>query len=434
MDLKNIISLAAFAVFVVYLLMGKDAKRSYLLFVLFAFPIIDLFITPVSMGGFKVFDLITYFALLFIIRPAAAFSKPWTIYSTLILVLFLVLLIGCLLSEFVQYSLITFAQLFSVFIYAWLLFEECHNHPEFCATVIKALKVSCLISLGFLAIQLTVGLSFALYKLNPNASSFDALIRYPSYFQDPQKYGQFLAICSFLFLIEKKKGNKAFLIGAFLFAIVICGIFLSGVRAAFAGLCVGLLIVFAFGEKRYKLMGLACILVGVSAFVLFSEHFALFNRVANVNDSADQRYAYWNGAVAIFSKHPFLGIGLGNYQNYVSIHMQEQYWEYADGIEYVDHPENGYLKLLAEYGIAGFLIMLSFFITPIVRAVKALLQDFQGNKMLLFLIASIVSWMVAFTTMYSFSDLRIFVQVISLLCITLTLSNKALAKRTTYGN
>lgn len=429
MEIKNVISIASILCFIVFILLGTNPKRNYLLFVVFAFPVIDLLATPMTAGGFKVFDIITYLILFFLMGKSSQTRQSTGYYSLLIFLLLGVVLLGALHSEFVKHSLISLVQLLSIFIYAALLLEECYRHPDFIHVLLKGLKTACLLSLGFLTIQLVVGVSFAIYELNPNVSAYDAIIRYPSFFQDPQKYGQFLAICSFLFLVEQKGRKRNLGTTGLLFCMVVAGLFLTGVRAAFTGMCAGLVVVFIFGQARYRIMGAVCIAAGVLVFVFFSDSFAMFNRGANVNETADLRYSYWKGAMKVFSKSPMLGIGVGNYQGYVSIHEQGQYWDYGpDRIEYVDHPESGYLKFLAEFGLFGFAIMALLLVSPLISGIRALVINNEPNNVLLFLIAAVISWMVAFTTVYSFGDLRIYLLIVTLLCFIILLSDIATKK------
>jgi len=431
MDIKNILSILSVIVFIVFILLGSRVRRNYLLYVVYVFPFMDLFITTQDFGGYKVFHFITYITLILLIgRPSSANnSKP--IYRFLFLIMSFILVVGSLKSEFVGESLLELSQFLSIFIYAILLINECQEYPDFKHVILKGIKISCLLSLVFLTFQLTFGLSVTLYKLNPNASAYDALIRYPSYFEDPQKYGQFLAMCSFLFLMEDPDKKQHPLINMGLFFMVIVALFLTGVRAAFLGLCAGMIIVFLFGDSKYKLLGIAGCLLAVIIITFYASNFAIFNRGSGLGDTAATRYAYWADAWRIFLIYPYMGIGIGNYQDYVSLHSQHQYWYYFGTYEYVDHPESGYLKLLVEFGIFGFIIYLAFIFGPIIQSVKNLLHKPAESKMLLFLIAAIVSWLLAFLTVYSFGDLRIFILVTTLLCIMIVFSVDS-EKKITY--
>src|SRR5690606_8692617 len=112
-----------------------------------------------------------------------------------------------------------------------------------------------------------------------------------------------------------------------------------------------------------------------------------------------------------------------NYQSYVSLYSQDQYWEYFGTFEYIDHPESGYLKILIEIGLIGFMVALIFLIKPLISAVIRLCTKVNENQTPLFLIAAITSWMVAFLTVYSFGDIRIFSMVVTLVCMLIVLNN-----------
>jgi O-antigen ligase len=431
MELKNLISIFTALAFLVFILFGKEVKRNYLLFVLFSFPLVDLFITPVSMGGFKVFDFLTATTLILSIKkPEGSLISSW--YTVSILTLVSILILGCLASEFPVPSFVSLIQMVSVLAYSKILIDECVRDPKFIALTIRALKLSCMLSLVFLALQLIFGLGVTLYELNPNASKYDGLIRYPSFFQDPQKYGQFLAVSSFLFLIDASNKNT-YIKSLAVFVIIIGALFSTGVRAAFSGLCAGLFLVFLFGNVRYRIAGIACLIAGAVIIIFYGDMFAMFNRGSNVNDTAEVRFAYWNAAIDIFKAHPLFGIGIGNYQQYVSYHAQDQVWEYFGTIEYMDHPESGYLKLLVELGFVCFLIILSFLIIPLVKATKAILL-YKDNKTILLITAAILSWMVAFITVYSFSDVRIFLLVTTLLCLIAASYRESERKNTSYAH
>ncbi|MFC4210402.1 O-antigen ligase family protein [Pedobacter lithocola] len=402
--------------------MGTDIKKNYLLYTVFLLPFMDLFISTQNWGGYKVFDIISYFTVILLIGKPKNTSNLATLYISISLFLMVVLIVGCLHSEFITKSFVFLSQFITVFIYASILIKQLKEEPNFIYEILKGLKFSCLFSLAFLAMQLIFGLSMALYKLNLNASAYDSIIRYPSYFEDPQKYGQFLAMSSFIFLIENPAKKINSLINPALFVLVIIALFLTGVRAAFSGLCVGMFIIFIFGGKKYKLLGIACVVVVVITAVFFSNHFAIFNRGADVNDTASVRYAYWAGAFKIFLQNPFLGIGIGNYQNYVSLHSQDQYWLFFGTYEYMDHPESGYLKLLVEFGIFGFILLLSLIFLPVINAFRAIINPIfvTEKNILLFISASLICWLVAFVTVYSFSDLRIGIFIVTLVSILIS--------------
>lgn len=420
MEVGKILSVSVALGYIIYLLLSKDIKRTYVLGVLYLLPFVDLVITPVSMGAYSVFDFITYLTLLFVAHQITFSTRQISLYAFLFIALLVALLFGCLYSEHVNESVINLTKFMSIFIFTKILIDECLKKDDFFDTVIKVLRLGCLASIAFLIIQLVVGLEFSFAtELNPN-TEIQTGTRYPSFFQDPQKYAQFLAMLSFLFLINLRKGQERPAINYVFFVAAILSIFLTGGRAALLGLSVGFMVIFLFGEIKYKVIGVVGSAAAYLALLLFPEYLIVFNREENVNESYDFRYRIWQEAYKIYENHPMLGIGIGNYQNYVMKYSQDQYWVLSDGVvSYFDHPENGYLKILTEFGILGFTITALFILVPIIRAVIAYFKR-ESDFTVFFLIAAIVSWLVSFISVYSLSDKRILIVVATLVCLLIT--------------
>lgn len=419
MEVGKILGVGVSLLYIIYLLLSKDIKRSYVLAMLYLLPFIDLVITPIRVGAFSVFEILTYFTLLFIAHKIKFSTRNISLYAFFFIVLISILFIGSLSSEFVNDSAINLIKLFSIFIYAKLLIDECLKDDKFFDSVIKALRFSCIASIFFLFIQVIVGLEFSFAsELNPN-TEVETGTRYPSFFQDPQKYAQFLAMLSFLFLVNLSKKQERPFVNYVFFIATILSIFLTGGRAALLGLSVGFMVVFIFGEIRYKVIGVLGAMVAYLALLLFPEYLIVFNREENVDESYDFRYKIWMEAYEIFIQHPILGIGIGNYQSYVTEYSQDQYWVLNGVVFFYDHPESGYLKILTEFGLIGFVITMLFILIPIIRSIIAYFKK-QSDFNIFFLIAAIVSWLIAFISVYSLSDKRILLVVTTLICLLIT--------------
>jgi O-antigen ligase len=162
--------------------------------------------------------------------------------------------------------------------------------------------------------------------------------------------------------------------------------FLTGARAAFSGLVVGLAIVFLIGESKYRTVGLIGGAFGYLLILLFGQYFPLFNRGESYAESFEFRNHIWGEAMDIYRKNPVLGIGIGNYQNYVSLYSPDQFWFMPEGeIMYFDHPESGYLKMLTEYGTIGFALICSFVLIPIASAVINFFNKLADNRIFYFI-------------------------------------------------
>jgi O-antigen ligase len=399
-----------------------NSVESYLLFILVCLPLMDLKITKEAWGGFKTFDAIGYYGLLFLFKDFTDIDlKNRTNFYFLLFVLFMIImLLSGLASEFPDRTYINVFKALPIFIFARHFMKECYKSPAFHYKAIAALKISYFFALAFLFIQWAVGLRFTFYPtLSPNTiDPVFHIIRYPGVFYDSQGSGQYLAMGSFLFLyFPKDASRKSKMFNYAVFILAIIGINIAGSRAAFGGFAIGLAIAFFIAAKRYRIIGLVVVLLGSVIFTTISIHNGIFDRTKTLSDDLSFRQSIWKEAYEIAKRHPLLGIGSANYQNYVMRHAQGQYLEVEDGqLVYFDQPENGYLKILVEMGFIGFAAFLLFLIRPLITG---FVFHFRGifDRRIAFLMASLISWLVAFNTVYSIYDYRILAMVVSMIVL-----------------
>ncbi len=401
-----------------------DKNRVYIKYILLAYPLLafDLFPQLVSLDSF---DFITFSFFLFFYKPKHAKLKIEGIFFFFFLLMIVAAIVGVANAESVSRdTTAAFIQLLSVFVFIRILIDECLSDVEFIYPVISCLKITLVVSLLFLTGQLIFGVDFSISKsVNPNV--LGETIRYTSFFQDPQKYAQFLAAGSFLFLIKDKTAPGLPLKNYVILFLILVAMLFTGGRAGFGGWCVGLLIILLFSNSRYRVASIiACAGLYIVVFY-FQDKFPIFNR-ATLNESYDFRYAIWQDAFNIFMNYPFFGIGLGNYANFVSIHNPDQYWLVDNEIIYFDHPESGYLKFLTEMGIVGFCAIFALLLLPVFKAFKFYLK--YNTTWIILVIASVASWLVGFYTVYSFGDIRIEILIVTLICLLIAGYNCELSK------
>lgn len=424
-SLMVVLTAAALLTFVVWALFSKQPRKIYLLFMLYVLPLIDFKLTPAQFGSISLFDGLSYIILFLRYKDFLTIFKPNRFYFGAFCTLVFLLLLGCLTSHFVGNSLLALLTVVPVFIYGRLLVLELAENPGFMEEMIKGLKMACIFSMVFLAAQLAVGLQLRLYdELNQNTLDSNG-IRYPSFFHDSQKFAQFLAMLSFLFLINKQNIQKPALKNLMMFLLVTVAMFLTGGRSAFLGLTAGVFMLLLFGGAHYK----KYILIGAVAsglvIAFFSKSMIMFNREDKLNNSLDFRAAIWREAYGIYQTHPMLGIGVGNYQNYVMKYSQDQYLVLDnDEVIFLDQPENGYLKILTEYGGPGFVVVFAIILGSIVGAFRAWYKKQTDARIFIF-IASIVCWLVSFISLYSLSDRRNLLVLICPVCFLIFLSNRS---------
>ncbi len=406
-----------------------NTVQSCLLFMLALLPLMDLKITNETWGGFKTFDAIYFYAFIFLFKDFVTVDlrNKNNIYVFLFICLSITMLLSGLLSEFPNPTYFNIIKIFPIFIFGRFFITECLKDPSFHLKAINALKISYVTALGFLFIQTIVGLKFTFYPdLNPNTiDPVFHMVRYPGMFYDSQGSGQYLAMGSFLFLfIESNSKQKSYVLNYLVFLLAIYGISLAGSRAAFGGFVMGILVLLFLGGRKYRVYGSIALVLGLVGYLIIAPQSSVFDRSKNISSDFQFRESIWKETIKISDEHPILGIGWGNYRSYTTRHVQDQYLEFADGeIVYFGEPESGYLKILVELGYVGFLTFALFILIPLVKGVKSSFTN-DHDKRITFLIAPLIVWMVAFSTVYTIFDSRILIMVISMIALIITYPTK----------
>jgi O-antigen ligase len=421
-----VIVVLVLSLFIFQMLFTKsDKNKVFIHFILFFFPFLSIDLIP-SFGSFTIFEFLTIFFFLLFYKSKEEKVTNSTFFVVVFCLLTFIIIMGSLnASSLSQDTWVALFQYFSIFGFAKILIDECVENTMFCKSIINTLKFASIFSLLFLLCQFVFGVEFSFEKsLNSNVLVLD-VIRYPSYFQDPQKYAQFLAATSFLFLIKDKNSKQLPVINYIFVFLSFLALLFTGGRAGLGGWCIGLFIFILFSNNHIKVFSIITIL---SIFILvynYADSFAMFKR-SSVEDAYDFRLSIWQDAIKIFFNHPFLGIGIGNYANYVSVHNPDQFWVSDNRISYFSHPESGYLKFLTEFGLIGFMLVISLLLLPIIKG----LINFRNSKdiNIILIISALSSWMVGFYTVYSFDDARIRVLVITLICLLMTNYQKVVLK------
>lgn len=407
-------ALASF--FILMIFVPGNTNKLYIKYVLLAYPLLAIDLMP-SLVSTNIFSFTTVaFFLLFYKKTPSLKKNDNNIYWLYICVLSIVVTGGLILAESLTSTSLTYLmEYISIFIFSKVLIDECLLERKFIYESVNCLKITLFVSLLFMCGQLIVGPSFTIAK-SPNINVLSGIhIRYTSFFQDPQKFGQFLSACSFLFLIKSTENRKWDIINYALLFLSVVSIFLTGGRGALGGWLLGILLLIVLGEARYRIpVILSLVVLGAVAYN-YSSSFAMFQRGTNLSDSYEFRYVIWEDAFKIFTDNPFWGVGIGNYANYVSVHNPDQYWISDNVITFFDHPESGYLKFLTEFGLFGFIVILLMIFTPLYKGIVLYFKTHKSFHLLLS--ASLTTWLVGFYTVYSLGDIRILILVATLLSL-----------------
>lgn len=416
------LTLLAFGAFTGTLVIRNFRLEPTLLCLIYLIPFLDMKVTPVYLGAFKLYDIFAVICAL-IFWKEMIFSWGYSISSTLaflIIALIVISGISITFSEFPQDLSIKLLKLGSIFVFTRLFIECCSRNPNFRDEALKAVKRAFVFALCFLFCQVAFGLDIKLYnELAENTyDPVNEQFRYPGIFYDSQASGQFLALGSFLFLdIRPTDLRNAKLRNYILFILSCVATVLAGSRSALGGLMAALILFLIFRSTQTRI---ASVVIGVIIVCLsltgFSSLPKILKRTENLDEDYQFRKSLWTEAISIAEKHRIMGIGLGNYQDYIIKHVPSQYIELKDGSYlYFDQPENGYLKVLVELGVAGLATCLLLIILPVINAVyRYAIGEIDSG--ILVHIASIVTWLIAFNTVYSIYDYRILI-MIALQCL-----------------
>jgi O-antigen ligase len=194
--------------------------------------------------------------------------------------------------------------------------------------------------------------------------------------------------------------------------------------AIFACLSVSALALFAFNgwnaAAKLAFMGSMMLVVVLMALVPIEAWQNIvpattMARFAALSADFESRREIWFDTWNMFADHPLTGIGLNSFRSFL-IETRPNVFNYygmgeAEGVVYIpDQPENGYLKILYEGGIAGSIAVLLVIGDSIRRALTVIASnnaDSDARTESIAALAGLVSLGVTFVTCFTMSDGRI---------------------------
>ncbi len=170
------------------------------------------------------------------------------------------------------------------------------------------------------------------------------------------------------FLTQSKGGWLAFIVSA-LFIIVVGIPHVRKMMAVLGIAFLALIEAFLSGKipsRFYMPLLIKLGVVGIS-----------FTSPTSDNYANSERVAHWFAGIQMFLNHPFLGVGIGNYE--------PAYAPYAPGIFVIPlgHAHNYFINIAAEAGLFGLIAFVLFIAATFVvgsRTVRTINQRFQNQK------------------------------------------------------
>jgi O-antigen ligase len=423
--IQKIIAILVFSAFIaVMFLTKKDRNVAFIDFILIAFPFMGIDLLP-SIFSFRIFDFIILVFLIFFYNK---YKIDRNISSTqqVIKYLFFILILSNIFRSIYEDDLsLSFAsgsiQLFNLFIFSGIVYDNFNSDANYVKRIQYYFSLMLVFSFIFLFFQFLFGTDFTFSK-SPNVNISGGIItRYPSYFQDPQKYGQFLAALCFPVLFAKYS-SKISLPGLIVFFVSLVALLYTGARAPILGFIVASILLIPSLSNRIKIFFLFFMFAFLFSLFLYHDYLPVFNR-ATIDDSFSFRNEIWKDALNIFYDNPVNGIGLGNYSYYVEIFNPDQFWISDNDVTFFDHPESGYLKNLVEFGLLGFIPLISIVILVLIKGISDYVK-FNYLSKLVFTLA-FLTWVIGYSTVYSLGDIRIALLVIVIASFIVSENNTA---------
>lgn len=388
-----------------------NRNENYIQFILFIFPFLSIDLLP-SYFSLRIFDFITivFYILFYKKIPINEYNpKIGQAIQFLLLIVLASSIIRVILNEDWSKSFaIISIQVLSLVIFSNILFEILVLNINYINRLQNTLSYILLFSLLFLVMQFIFGTSFTISK-SPNFNVDGGVVtRYPSFFQDPQKYAQFLAAVSFMILLN---GFSSILESkrVLLFFLATLALLYTGARAPMIGWFISFILLLFYLPVKKKYIFLPFLLISFLTVYQYAENIPIFNR-ASMDDSYDFRNDIWHVAISIFEDYPLVGIGFGNYSSFVEYFHPDQFWIADNDVTYFDHPESGYLKLLVEFGLLGFIPLILVLILLVYSGFCQF--HYKQNVLSALFTLSFLTWIIGFTTVYSLGDIRICILMI----------------------
>jgi len=221
-------------------------------------------------------------------------------------------------------------------------------------TRVKVFMISLTVAAVFSVFLILILQPFSYYDMNiKNITSWSHVI-----------YGRFIGsvylIILFFYLNTKDKTLITFF--PFAFAVIIVGVYLSGLRAMILGVSIltPITLLISFLQKKVNIKKIAALVVAIAASItviitVIPGNEILTGRLENLQDfeklrfnvdgPIQTRYHFYKISIEILKEYPILGVGFGGFRNYKN-DVATQARKY---------PHNLFLEFAVELGIPGIL-------------------------------------------------------------------------------
>jgi len=240
--------------------------------------------------------------------------------------------------------------------------------------------------IGILESYFKINILYEIFASNILYKFFNSTGRAMSTQGIPHVFATYLGVCLVLsyHLISKSSNLLNRLIAIICSLSLMGGIIVSGTRGLFLALVISSCLYFVIKGKK---VGFTVVILILTLIILFAKpamrsqvlhRFTLSGLTSGevFRDRADR----YNVAIKMSAAHPIKGVGLGNHRFFYETYKNEERPVYGRT------PDNMYLLILAESGIVGLALFLSFALLLLAKAAKYI----KSNDIVLALTGGIV--------------------------------------------
>lgn len=411
-----------------------EPLRFVFLALIVCFPIASAIVPPGRIG-LSVFD-VTMVALAIalvgkrLLGPVAGRAPLFPTRS--LLAAWLLALACVVLSRYPALSALVFIVSFGVYAFFLFALDELRREGGFERLVLLFSIVLVFMASGLL-IEHFLRVSLSLQGANLNQLTYSAagseIHRAGGFFQDAQKAGAFLScLITFLLLLairgRLRDTKTRYVVWA---AIVLSTLALittvsrTAILACFLASGAALIALNKWSAVAKLLTVAGVIAIATLAALTPVETWlsiapaAVVERFTSLHQDFEIRRQIWFDTWNMFADHPLAGIGLGSFQSFLMQTRPTVFNYYgigeAAGVAYIpDQPENGYLKILYEGGIAGSAAVLLVVADALRRAGGLIASPHthaDARTESIAALAALVTFGLTFITLFTAADPRI---------------------------
>lgn len=293
------------------------------------------------------------------------------------------------------FDILSYALGYIFFLVALALMVEDKNAPKTVASVVALLN-GVLIGCGF-------------YEFMKVGFDWEKMGEVGSVMTNQNLFAPMFFLCiPFLMMVrEHHKYWKLFLL---LIALDVAMVIVLQNRATYLALAVSALVYFGFSvfsakdsDKNRGLQKAGFMLVSVAAFGIavtqlnkHSDYWEILtDREARIHDnynSTTERLQLWNRSTLLFSDHPVLGVGAGNWPLEIGAYGLTDPRS-DEGSKYFLRPHNEFLKTFSETGIIGG-VSLFIFVAIVLGQLSTSLSQYEKRKSAIIVLSALVGFSV----------------------------------------